>query len=83
MEEPALKVDLIDKIEHADFNQLRELYGLITNYFNGNQSTEEWDLLPESHKRQITKGLKEANAGLGIPAKEVSKRLREKYKSDC
>ena len=44
-----------------------------------NDSTEEWDLLPEFHKRQIMKGLEEANAGFGIPAKEIIERSREKY----
>jgi hypothetical protein len=77
MEATELKIDLIDKIEHADVNQLRELYGLITNYFNS--TVEEWDLLPEYQKKQIMKGLSEADAGLGIPAKEVIQKAREKY----
>ena len=75
-----LKINLHDKIEHADNKQLKEIYGLLINYFNGQYSPEEeWDSLPESHKRQIMKGLEEANAGLGTPAKEVSDRLRKKY----
>lgn len=80
MKEVELKIDLFDKIEHADSKQLREIYGLLINYFNGQESEEGWDSLPEAHKRQILKGLEEADAGLVIPAKEVSDRLREKYK---
>ncbi len=57
MKEIALKTNLHDKIDHADTDQLKGLYGLITNYFNGNESVEEWDLLPQTHKNLINKGL--------------------------
>jgi len=79
MEEQTIKVDLHEKIEHADLNQLRDLYGLITNYFNGQDSTEEWDKLPELHQKLILKGLEQVEAGLGKPVKEVTERLRAKY----
>jgi hypothetical protein len=74
-----LKVDLHDKIEHADPGQLKELYGLIINYFNGNNDVEEWETLPELQKRLIDKGLEQANAGLGTSLKQVNKNLRNKY----
>jgi hypothetical protein len=74
-----LKIDLLDKIEHADPSQLKELYGLITNYFNSNDDAEEWEAMPEFHKKLIDKGLEQANAGLGSPLKEVNKKLRDKY----
>ncbi|MFI5138905.1 MAG: hypothetical protein ACHQIM_13865 [Sphingobacteriales bacterium] len=80
MKEVALKIDLIDKIEHADFKQLQEIYGLVINYFNSKSDVvEEWDLLPEYQKQQILKGLEEADAGLGTPAKEVIQKAREKH----
>jgi hypothetical protein len=41
---------------------------------------EEWDLLTEYQKAHILKGLAEADAGLGTPAKEVIERVREKYR---
>jgi len=78
MKEAALKVDLHDKIDHADFDQLKELYGLITNYFNSNQAVDEWDMLPAHQQKLIDKGLEQADAGLGTPLNEVNKRLREK-----
>jgi hypothetical protein len=78
MEASALKVDLIDKIEHANDDQVREIYGLVTNYFNG-QDEDGWDSVPELHQKLILKGLEQANAGLTTPAKEVTARLRAKY----
>jgi len=81
MEEAALKIELHDKIEHADPKQLNEIYGLLINYFNSKYDiTEGLDLLPEYQKEQILKGLEEADAGLGTPAKDVIHRAREKYK---
>lgn len=50
---------------------------LINNYFNG--TVEEWNMLPECQKQQILKGIEEADAGLGIPAKEVIQKARQKY----
>ena len=53
MEEATLKIELIDKIEHANFKQLEEIYGLLTNYFNGiYDPAEGWELLPENHREQ-------------------------------
>ena len=79
MDEAILKIDLHNKIEHADDVQLKELYGLITNYFNGNDAGEEWDTLPDIQKKMISKGLEQADAGLGTPLKDVNKRMRQKY----
>ena len=80
MEETTLKIELHEKIDHADLKQLKEIYGLIVNYFNNCYDvTEGWDLLPEYQKQQILKGLEEADAGLGTPAKEVIQRSLEKY----
>jgi len=80
MEDTAIKDEIIEIIEHADLNQLREIHGLLTNYVNGKYDpTEEWDLIPDHHKEHILEGLAEANAGLGTPAKEVIARTREKF----
>ena len=79
MKEVALKVDLYNKIEHANINQLKDLYGLITNYFNGTEVIEEWDTLPDLQKKLINKGLEQANAGLGAPLKDINKRLKNKH----
>ena len=79
MEEATLKVDLIDKIEHADYKQLEEIYGLLMNYFNSKTDiTEGWDTLSELQKERLTKSIEQADAGLGTPVKDVIKRTREK-----
>jgi len=80
MEEAALKIDLHDKIEHADSTQLRELYGLVTDYFSSQIVIGgEWDELSDYQREKIRKGLEEADAGLCVPAEEVTERVRKKY----
>lgn len=82
MEAAALKVDLYEKIEHADAEQLQEIYGLLTNYFNGNDSTEEWDLLSEAQKHKTIQSFEQVEAGLGETLEDINKRLRAKYGLD-
>jgi hypothetical protein len=81
MEEAAIKDELIEIIEHADLNQLKEIKGLLTNYINSQWSDQgEWDsALSEYQKAEILKGLEEADAGLGIPFDQVTRQLREKF----
>jgi hypothetical protein len=74
-----IKIDLHEKIDHADGKQLKEIYGLLINYFNGQDSIEEWDTLTDSQKEAINEGLAQAEAGEGEPAEEFIKRLRNKY----
>jgi hypothetical protein len=75
-----LRTDLHDKIDHADSSQIKEIYGLLINYFNGQYSPEkEWESLPEYQQNRILKSLKQADAGLGKPAEDVIKNARSKY----
>jgi len=79
MEVAALKVDLHEKIEHADAEQLQEIYGLLTNYFNGSDSSEEWDSLSETQTYKTDQSLEQADAGLGESLIDINKRIRAKY----
>jgi len=73
-----LKEDILEIIEHAESKQLKEIYDLLTNHFN-NKSFDNWDSMPEPLKQKIDKSIEQANSGLGTPAKEAIKRVREKY----
>jgi hypothetical protein len=75
-----IRTDLHEKIEHADSNQVKEIYGLLINYFNGQESVEEeWDTMSEYQKSRILKSLEQANAGLGTPVEDAVKKIRNKY----
>ncbi|HTK21493.1 MAG TPA: hypothetical protein VL442_18365 [Mucilaginibacter sp.] len=79
MKTAEIKLDLHHKIDNAGSKQLKEIYGLVLNYLNGNSTTEEWDSLSDAQQKKIIQGLEEANAGLGTPAKDIIKKTREKY----
>jgi len=79
MKTAEIKLDLHNKIDNVASKQLKEIYGLVINYLNSNNTVEKWDALTETQKNKIMQGLDQADAGLGTPAKEVIKRAREKY----
>jgi hypothetical protein len=74
-----LKIELHNKIEHADSKQLNGIYGLLTNYFNSQDITGDWDTLSDYRKERINKSIEQADAGLYVSAKEVSDSIRKKY----
>jgi len=78
MDEIAIKTQLIDKIEHADFEQLKEIYSLLNGYFDGEQEGG-WDSLSVYQKEKINRSIEQANAGLGVSATEVIQIARKKY----
>ncbi|RFZ83374.1 hypothetical protein DYU05_14660 [Mucilaginibacter terrenus] len=79
MEETAIKADLLDKIEHADGEQLQQIYGMVLNYFNAVVPSEEWITMPEAMQSRIIESLEQADAGLMRPADNVLKEIRKKY----
>lgn len=79
MNEAAIKTELYDRIEHADEKQIKQIYGLVVNYFNENDEHGDWDSLSPYHKERITKSIEQADAGLGKPAKDILKQARKKY----
>ncbi len=81
MNSAEIRSDLLNKIEHSSVHQLKEIYGLLQNYFNGS-GTEEWDQLSSYQKEKIEKGIREADKGITKPLNEVTARLRRKYASN-
>ena len=78
MDIQAEKLNLIKWITELDDPAVIKQLIALKNQLQGD-STEEWDLLPEYQKQYILKGLEEADAGLGTPAKEVIQRSRDKF----
>ncbi len=74
-----IRLDLVQKIEKMSGQQLKDIYGLLQNYFNSEDSIEEWDLLTAQQKEKIEIGIRQADAGQTKPINEVTGRLRRKY----
>jgi len=75
MEATEIKTELHHKIDEADTHQVKEIYGLITNYLNGNTNAEEFDALPAALQQNILKGLEQAGTVPGNSLKSINQRL--------
>jgi len=78
MEVAEIKTELHQKIDSADSDQLKQIYGLISNYLTGND-TEDWDALTEAQQAHVLKGADEAHAGLGNSLTDINTRIKAKY----
>ena len=79
MDIQAEKLDLIKWIADLDDPGVIKQLFVLQHRILQQDRIGDWDLLPEYQKQQILKGLEEADAGLGTPAKEVIQRSLEKY----
>jgi hypothetical protein len=79
MDIQAEKLNLIGWIAELDDPAIIKQLIVLQHHQLQQDSTGDWDLLPEYQKQRILKGLEEADAGLGVPAKEVIQMSREKY----
>jgi len=79
MEETSIKDEIIEIIENADLNQLKEIHSLLTNYVSDHHAANGWESLSEYRKKRILKSIEQADAGLYMPAKEATERIRKKY----
>ena len=80
MDIQAEKLDLIKWIADLDDPDVIKQLFVLQHRILQQDRIGDWDLLPEYQKQQILKGLEEADAGLGTPAKEVIQMAREKYR---
>jgi hypothetical protein len=74
-----LKLRLFRKIDSLEKSKLEEVYGVVTNYINGNRDLSEWDKLSDNQKQGIIDAIEEIKNGKGIPNKVVMDKFRKKY----
>jgi hypothetical protein len=79
MKAAEIKLDLLKQIDGMNVHQLKDIYGLLQNYFNSNNNTEEWEILTTQQKEKIENGIIQADAKITKPANEVINRLKKKY----
>jgi hypothetical protein len=74
-----LKLRLFRQIDTLDKTKLEEVYGVLTNYINGQNDISEWSKLSDNQKHGILNAIEEAEAGKGIPNKVILDKFRKKY----
>jgi hypothetical protein len=74
-----LKLRLFRQIDTLDKSRLEEVYGVLTNYINGQKDISEWDKLSDNQRHGILNAIEEVDSGDGIPNKVVLDKFRKKY----
>jgi len=74
-----IKLKIFRQVDSLDANKLKELYGVIQNYFNSKREEDEWIGVNMTEKQGIEDAMHELDAGKGIPDEQVMSRLRKKY----
>ncbi|WP_462266715.1 hypothetical protein [Mucilaginibacter sp.] len=73
-----MKLELHQKIEQADGQQLQVLYDLVNSYLTGHEN-EDWNNIPAQQQEAILKSSLEAAQRLGKPLGDVLQRLKGKH----
>ena len=74
-----LKLRLFRQIDTLDKSRLEEVYGVLTNYINGQKDISDWDNLSDNQKHGILNAIEELETGNGIPNQVVLNKFRKKY----
>jgi len=73
------KIKIIQQIDSLKDDRLIELYGVVTNFINNADNSEEWNKLTTAQKKGLEYGLTELNEGKGAEYSVVMEELMKKY----
>ena len=74
-----LKLKIFRQIDSLEKNKLEELYGLLTNFVNGQKDVSDWDKLSSSQKQGIFDAIDEIDSGREASNEVVLNKIRKKY----
>ncbi len=79
MNDTEIKAKLFQQINKLKNERLIELYGVVSNFINSSDDSEEWDKLTSVQKKGIEYGLAELESGKWEEHNVVMEELRKKY----
>ncbi len=74
-----LKLKIFRQVDSLEKSRLEELYGVFTNYINGQQDVTEWEKLSKEQQRGIFDAIDEIDSGKGIPHEKVMQNARKRF----
>jgi hypothetical protein len=74
-----LKLKLFREIDTLEKSKLEEIYGLVLNFINKDNDTEEWNTLTKTQQKGLLNALEEMNSSDGIDHKKVMEKYKNKY----
>jgi hypothetical protein len=79
MNNSEIKIRLFQQIDSLENDRLIELYGVVKNFMNQKDDSENWDSLTLTQKEGIEYGISELDASKGVEHNVVMEELRKKY----
>lgn len=79
MDTAELKLKIFRKIDSLENSRLQDLYGILTNFINGQKDMSDWESLTSEQKAGIDAAIEEIDAGKGISHDDVISKYRKKY----
>ena len=74
-----LKLKIFRQVDSLENARLQDLYGILTNFINGNKEISDWNNLTDDQKLGIDAAIKEIDAGKGLSNVQVISKYRKKY----
>ena len=74
-----LKLKLHLEIETLENSQLEQVYGVVLNFLNQDNDTEEWNALSTTQQKGLLNAIEEMNSWEGIEHKEIMEKYKNKY----
>jgi len=74
-----LKLKLFREIDTLEKSKLEQIYGLVLNFINNDNDTEEWNTLTTTQQKGLLDAIEEMNSSEGIEHKKVMAKYKNKY----
>ncbi len=74
-----LKLKLFREIDTLEKSKLEQIYGLVLNFINNDNDTEEWNTLTKTQQKGLLDAIEEMNSSNGIDHKKVMAKHKNKY----
>ncbi len=77
MNEAEIKTKIFQQIDGLKDERLIELYGVVSNFINGSDDSEEWEKLSSAQRKGLEYGLAELENGDWVEHSAVMEELRK------
>ena len=73
-----IKLKIFRQIDSLDKSKLEDLYGMMVNFLNSQNSEEDWLALSDEQKEGIKDAVADLRAGKGISHESILSKYRKK-----
>lgn len=74
-----IKIKIFKQIDTLKDDRLIELFGVVSNFINNDDNSEEWDKLTVAQKKGLEYGISELDEGKGLEYRMAMEDLMKKY----